>query len=90
MISKKIAITNISGLHLGASGRLVDEAVKYTNTTIHFKYGGDHTGNAKSMLSVLGANVKPGEEIELICDGPEEEKALLDLVELIETNFGEY
>ena len=42
------------------------------------------------MLSVLGANVKAGEEIELICDGPEEEKALLDLVELIETNFGEY
>ena len=90
MVSKKITITNISGLHMGAAGKMCDEAVKYTETEIRFKYNGNHEGNAKSMLSVLGAGIKAGEEVEIICDGPKEEEALYAIVEMIEGNFDEF
>ncbi|MCR4610431.1 MAG: HPr family phosphocarrier protein [Lachnospiraceae bacterium] len=90
MVSKKVTITNLSGLHMGAAGKLCDEAVKYTDTEIKFKYKGDYEANAKSMLSVLGAGVMAGQEIEISCEGPEEEKALLALVELVESNFDEF
>ena len=49
----------------------------------------DSTANAKSVLSVLGACVKCGDEIELICDGPDEEEALTALTEAIEGGLGE-
>ena len=94
MVSKKITITNISGLHMGAAGKMCDEAVKYTETEIHFKYnnfdGNEAVGNAKSMLSVLGAGIKAGDEIEVICEGAQEEEALYAIVELVEDNFNEF
>ncbi|MDQ9887907.1 HPr family phosphocarrier protein, partial [Acinetobacter pittii] len=45
--------------------------------------------NAKSVLSVLGACVKCGDEIELVCDGPDEQEALDSLVKAIESGLGE-
>ena len=90
MVSRKITITNLSGLHMGAAGKLCDESIRYTNTDIRFKYKDNYEANAKSMLSVLGASVQAGQEIEIICDGDEEEKALFALVELIESNFDEF
>lgn len=47
------------------------------------------TSNAKSVLSVLGACVKSGDEIELICEGEDEEEALKQMVEAIEAGLGE-
>ena len=90
MVSKKVTITNLSGLHMGAAGKLCDEAIKYSDTSTKFIYRDNHEANAKSMLSVLGASVKAGEEIEIVCDGPHEEEALYALVVLVENNFDEY
>lgn len=90
MVSKKVIITNLSGLHMGAAGKLCDEAIKFSDTSVKFLYRENHEANAKSMLSVLGASVKAGEEIEIVCEGPQEEEALYALVLLIENNFDEY
>ena len=49
----------------------------------------DGSANAKSVLSVLGACVKCGDEIELICEGEDEEAALETLVAAIESGLGE-
>ena len=43
------------------------------------------TANAKSVLSVLGACIKKGDEIELICEG----KALQEMVRIVEEGLGE-
>lgn len=90
MVNKKVTITNLSGLHMGAAGKFCDEAIKYTDTSIKFIYKDNYEANAKSMLSVLGASVQAGQDIEIICDGPQEEEALLSLVELVESNFDEF
>ena len=49
----------------------------------------DTTANAKSVPSVLGACVKCGDEIELICDGVDEEEALQTIIAAIESGLGE-
>ena len=46
-------------------------------------------GNAKSVLSVLGACIKKGDEIEILCDGEDEKDALKTMIEIVESGLGE-
>ncbi len=87
MVSQKVVIKNPTGLHLRPAGVLCSEAMKFSSK-ITFRYGND-IANAKSVLSVLGACIKSGSEIELICEGEDEEKALRALVEVVEKGLGE-
>ena len=68
MVSKTTVIKNPSGLHLRPAGVLCKEALRY-KSKISFKVR-TTTANAKSVLSVLGACVKSGDEIEFVCEGP--------------------
>lgn len=87
MITQKVTVKNPTGLHLRPAGILCKEAMKYKSLiTFTFKGG---TANAKSVLSVLGACVKSGDEIELICEGTDEKEALTALVKAIESGLGE-
>lgn len=87
MVSKKVTIKNPTGLHLRPAGELCKTAMQFkAKTTFSFEEG---TSNAKSVLSVLGACVKSGDEIELICEGEDEEEALKKMVEAIEAGLGE-
>lgn len=87
MVSQKVVIKNPTGLHLRPAGILCKEAMQF-KSLITFSYWGN-TANAKSVLSVLGACVKCGDEIELICDGEDEKEALKALVEAVESGLGE-
>ena len=87
MISQKITITNPSGLHLRPAGNLCNEAMKY-KSLITFSFDGG-TANAKSVLSVLGACVKCGDEIELVWEGADEREAMKALVGAISSGLGE-
>lgn len=87
MVSEKVIISNPTGLHLRPAGNLCKEAMKY-KCHIAFEYRGN-TANAKSVLSVLGACIKSGDEITMICDGEDEEEALKALVNYIEEGLGE-
>lgn len=87
MVSKKVTIHNPSGLHLRPAGVLCKEAMKY-KSLITFTFG-NTTANAKSVLSVLGACVKSNDEIELVCEGEDEQRALEALVDKIESGLGE-
>ena len=87
MVSRKIVIKNVSGLHLRPTGVLCNEAIKY-KSSIKF-HSGNTTSNAKSVLSVLGACIKCGDEVEFICDGPDEQEALDGVIGVIESGLGE-
>ena len=87
MVSQKITINNPSGLHLRPAGNLCNEAIKY-QSSIKFHFG-NTTSNAKSVLSVLGACVKCGDEIELVCKGADEEEAMKAMVKAISSGLGE-
>lgn len=87
MVSKDIRIINPTGLHLRPAGNLCKESMKY-KSKITFNYRGN-IANAKSVLSVLGACIKTGDMITLVCDGEDEEEALEALSTYIENGLGE-
>ncbi len=87
MVSGKVVVKNPTGLHLRPAGILCKTAIGFrSKVNIGFK---DTTANAKSVLGVLGACIKTGDEIELICEGDDEEEALATLIKAIETGLGE-
>ncbi len=87
MVSRKVIVQNPSGLHLRPAGILCNEAVKYkAQTTFVFR---GNTTNVKSVLSVLGACIKFGDELEFICSGEDEEEALDALVTCVNNRLGE-
>ena len=88
MVEQKVKITNPTGLHLRPAGIFCQEAMKYSSK-ITFRYGLNSEANAKSVLSVLGACIKSGDEIVIVCDGEDEQVALDSLVALVENGFGE-
>ena len=65
-----------------------DGSKEEVEVLLAFKFN-DNTANAKSVLSVLGACVKCGDEIEFMCEGEDEEAALSALVSAVEGGLGE-
>ena len=80
MVSQKVKIKNPTGI-------LCKEAMQY-KSLVTFHYRGN-TANAKSVLSVLGACIKFGDEIEFVCEGDDEDEALKAMVEAVESGLGE-
>ena len=87
MVFQKVTIQNLTGLHLRPAGVLCKEAIKY-QSRITFKFK-DHTFNAKSVLSVLGAGIKSGQELEFVCEGEDEQEALSAIISIIKNGLGE-
>jgi len=87
MVKAKIKIKNPIGLHLRPAGILCNEAARY-DCSVTFKFR-NTVSNAKSVLSVLGACIKCGDEIEFICDGKDEETALSAMLRIVDDGLGE-
>lgn len=90
MLSHKLTIVNPTGLHLKAAGMLCQEAMRF-KCSVTFRYGPGERGeaNAKSILSVLGACIRKGDRIDLICSGEDEAEAMHKLVPMIMDGLGE-
>ncbi len=87
MVSQKTVIKNPTGLHLRPAGLFCKTAMQFQcKITFHSK---NIIANAKSILSILGACIKLDDEIEIICDGVDEEEALVELIRIIEAGLGE-
>ena len=87
MVSAVTVIKNPSGLHLRPAGILCKEALNNKSAILYKNRS--TTAKAKSVLSVLGACVKSGDEIELMCEGPDEKEALEAILKLIDSGLGE-
>ncbi|MEZ3444471.1 MAG: HPr family phosphocarrier protein [Lachnospiraceae bacterium] len=87
MVSQKVVIKNPTGLHLRPAGILCKEAMRF-QSRITFTFRGN-TANVKSVLSVLGACIKCGDEIEVFCEGSDENEALETMIGIIADGLGE-
>ena len=85
MLKQKVTVKNQTGLHLRPAGILCRTAMLY-KSHISLKHG-DTTTNAKSVLSVLGAGVKTGDELEITCEGMDEQEAMEAMVNLFESGL---
>lgn len=87
MVSSKVVVKNPSGLHLRPAGILCKTAIEF-KSKVDLKID-ETTANAKSVLGVLGACVKVDDEIEIICEGEDEDEALAVILKAIEDGLGE-
>ena len=87
MLSKTLTIVNPSGLHLRPAGVLSQTAMKFKCDVLI--ECGEKRIIAKSVLNVMAAGIKCGTEINLICDGEDENEALETLSKAIEDGLGE-
>lgn len=87
MVSRNLEVLIPSGLHLRPISELCNKAILFQSTiTIKTK---TKSVNAKSVLGVLSACIRYGDEIELLCEGVDEEEALETLSQMIESGLGD-
>lgn len=85
MLSKKFTIISAEGLHLRTAGVLAGEMCKY-DCDVEILYNGNII-NAKSLLNIMAACIKCGDEIDFQCSGIDEKEALERAEELIQSDF---
>ena len=85
MVTQKIVVAEISGLHLRPAGKISETSLLF-QSRVQIKKG-NQVANAKSVLGLLAARVQQGDEIEIICDGEDEEAALQAVIKVIQEGF---
>ena len=79
MKTEKITLKNETGLHARPASEIVKIASKYQSTISLIANG--KTINAKSILNIMAAGIKSSTEIEIQCDGADEESAMKELLQ---------
>lgn len=87
MLTRTVKIINPSGLHMRPAGLFV-KSVQGFQSEVKFRIrNGEY--NAKSMLNILSAAVKCGDEIELEIEGSDEQECMNAIVAAVESGLGE-
>ena len=87
MVSKTMTIINAEGFHMRPASMFVNEMAKFkSEITIE---GGGKTANGKSIMTLIAGGFKAGTQIEVKCEGEDEEAMLAKAAELIESGLGE-
>lgn len=87
MKKETVVLKAETGLHARPASELAKLASKYKcNVEIIV---GDKKINAKSILAIMSAGIKNNTELEIVCDGEDEEKALDEIIQAFNNNFGE-
>ena len=87
MVSKKVTLVNAQGFHMRPASVFAQAMGKYASS-VTLLFNGNNV-NAKSLLNIIAACIKCGSEVEVICDGPDENEALAEAVGVIESGLGE-
>jgi phosphotransferase system HPr (HPr) family protein len=84
MLRRKIVVQHKNGLQAQVATEFVRKASLYTSDIDILKDG--RLSVAKSIISVMCLAIRKGEEVTLIADGIDEQKAIQELGEFISCN----
>ena len=87
MVSKKLTIVNAQGFHMRPASTFATAMGKYSSD-VTIKHNGNDI-NAKSLMNIIAACIKCGNEIEITASGADEQAALDEAVAMVESGFGE-
>ena len=85
MVKETFVIENETGLHARPATEIAKIAMKYkcdVNLIVNGK-----TINAKSPLMIMSAGIKSKTEVEILCDGEDEEQAIEELKTFLLSNL---
>ena len=80
-------ITDEVGIHARPAGLLVKEAGKFKSVITITNMSNDKKSEANKLFGVLGLNVKCGDEVNVIIDGEDEEKAYEEMSRFFKENL---
>lgn len=89
MLNKEVTIRNATGFHIRPAQLFTEQAVKFQSQVNILVKDQDVKVDGKSILGLMTLGLSLGSVIEISADGPDEEKALESLVQLVEGGFGE-
>ena len=87
MCVKEVLVQNQVGLHARPATFFIQKANEYKSSSWGEKE--ERRVNAKSLLGVLSLGIVGGTSIRIIADGPDEEEAVENLVDLVKSGFAE-
>lgn len=87
MIRREVTIINKLGLHARAASKLVSCSSRFA-AEVWLKRD-DREINGKSIMGVLTLAASQGTHLTICADGPDAPQAMAEIVELIESRFGE-
>jgi len=87
VLKETLTIVNKLGLHARAAAKLVKSASSYESDV--FLKRQQREANGKSIMGVMMLAAGKGTEIELVVSGDDEQNAMIELKNLIESGFGE-
>lgn len=86
MVSENVLIEAQKEFISGRQGHFARKAQKY-KAAISIECKGGKTANAKSVLSVLAAGIKCGDEVKFVCDGEDEQEALSATINVLKESL---
>ena len=87
MCVKEVLVQNQVGLHARPATFFIQKANEYKSSIWVEKE--ERRVNAKRLLGVLSLGMVGGTSIRIIADGPDEEEAVENLVDLVKSGFAE-
>ncbi len=87
MKKEKVILQNETGLHARPAGELAKLAATF-KSDINLNVNGK-TVSAKSILGIMSLGIKASTEIEIECDGEDEEIAMKEILKAFDNKFGE-
>lgn len=87
MVERQVEIVNRLGLHARAAAKFVHLAGSFSSLIKVVKDGEEV--DAKSILGLLLLAAAQGSTVTIRCDGDDEDRALTELVSLVESRFEE-
>lgn len=88
MVTKKVTVVNEQGLHMRPAGVLAKLVKEYPDCEVTLSANGKQV-KAKAPMQIMAACIKKGCEVEIACDGTDEQAALNEIVALFADGFGE-
>lgn len=88
MVSKKVMVVNEQGMHMRPAGELAKAVKAHPDCEVTLKANGK-TVKAKAPMQIMSACIKCGNEVEIVCDGADEQQVLNEIAGMFENGFGE-
>lgn len=88
MVSRKVIVINEQGLHMRPAGTLAKFVKEHPSCEVTLNANGKSI-KAKAPMQIMSACMKKGCEVEIVCDGADEQAVLDEIVAMFENGFGE-
>jgi len=85
MVKRNVTITNAKGVHARPASLLAKTCLQFESEISVVR--DDQTISAKDVLGILSLQAVCGAELTIVAEGPDEEQAVAEIVNLIQTGF---